>query len=269
MAVVPGELDAAFYLPTPEPDVFVATRRTEGLWSPQHQHAGPPSALLTRAIERTPSSIEGPSQLTRLTVEILGPVKTGPNRASARVARPGRTVELVEAELEAAGRIALRARAWRMRTADLTLPPEVDGHPPPPALPDTVGTFRDASWLEVYLGAVEWRFVKGHFQDPGPAAAWTRLRIPLVAGEEPSPTQRLVAVADSGNGLSGMLDFDSWWYINTDLTIHLHRLPAGEWIYMDALSTLDRSGVGLAETELYDQSGRVGRGAQSLMVGPR
>lgn len=267
---MPDEADAAFYQPTADPGVFFATRRTEGLWTPQHQHAGPPSALLTREIERTPSSIAGPSQLTRLSVEILGPARTGENRVRAAVTRPGRTVELVEAELEAGGRVAMRARAWRMRSIAVTLPAAANGHrPPPPAIPDRVGAFRDTSWSDVYLGAVEWRFVAGHFEDPGPASTWTRLKIPLVAGEVPTPTQRLVAVADSGNGLSSLLDFDAWWFINTDLTIHLHRLPAGEWIYVDARTTLDPGGVGLAETQLCDQTGRVGRGAQSLLVGPR
>ena len=42
--------------------------------------------------------------------------------------------------------------------------------------------------------------------------------------------------------------------------MHLHRIPVGEWIYMDSRSTLDTAGVGLAETELYDEKGRVGRG---------
>jgi len=270
MAIVPDGADEAFFLPTPEPDVFVATRRTEGLWTPQTQHAGPPSALLTRAIERLTPSIEGPSQLTRLTVEILGPVPTGEVRVSAAVTRPGRTVELVEGELEAGGRVAMRVRAWRIRTTELSLPAGVDGHlPPPPAIPEAVADFRDTSWADVYLGAVEWRFIVGHLQDPGPATVWTRLRIPLVAGEDPTPTQRLVAVADSGNGLSSLLSFDDWWFINTDLSIHLHRVPVGEWIYVSARSTLDRPGVGLAETELFDRAGRVGRGAQSLMVGPR
>ena len=270
MTIVPAEADEAFYLPTADPHVFVATRRTEGLWTARTQHAGPPSALLTREIERLPSSIAGPSQLTRLTVDILGPVPTGEVTVRAAVNRPGRAVELLDAQLTAAGRVAMRVRAWRMRTAGLVLPPGADGRPAPaPDLPATADGFRDPSWTAVYLGAVEWRYVEGHMQDPGPARVWTRLRIPLVAGEEPTPVQRLVAVADSGNGLSGLLPFDSWWFINTDLTIHLHRVPTGEWIHVSARSTLDPSGVGLAETELYDRDGRVGRGAQSLLVGPR
>jgi hypothetical protein len=268
MAIVP---DDAFYLPTDKPGVFVATAATVGPWTPQHQHAGPPSALLTREIERLPSSIDGPHQLTRLTVDILGAVPTGEVAVSATVARPGRAVELVEATLDAGGRTALRVRAWRIRTTTLTLPDLPDTLSPPPALPPALMGASDPAEPARggYLAAIEWRYVSGQLWEPGPAQAWTRLRIPLVAGEEPTPTQRLAAVADSGNGLSSLLSPDQWWFINTDLTVHLHRVPVGEWIFMDARSTLDPSGVGLAETELYDERGRVGRGAQSLLVGPR
>jgi acyl-coenzyme A thioesterase PaaI-like protein len=220
-----------------------------------------------RTIERLPSSIPGASQIARITVEILGPVPTEPIRVRAAVARSGRAVELVEAELEAAGRLAIRARAWRIRSADLALPAMPDVPAPPPIPTDR--TFQPPWWSSGYIEAVDFRFVSGDFDQRGPAAAWTRIRHPLLPDEEPSPTQRLMAVADSGNGLSAMLDVRKWWFINTELTVHLIRPPAGEWIYVDARTTLDRSGVGLAETDLYDTTGRVGRGAQSLMVGPR
>ncbi len=256
----------AFYLPTEHPEVFVSTVHTQGPWDPALQHAGPPSALLSRAIERLPSSIPGASQIARITVEILGPVPTEPVQVRAAVARPGRAVELVEAELESGGRLAMRARAWRIRTADVALPPLPPARTPPP-IPD--GNVPSPWWSSGYIEAVDFRFVSGDFTTPGPAAAWTRLRYPLLPNEETSTTQRLMAVADSGNGLSAMLDVATWWFINTELTVHLVRPPAGEWVYVDAHSTMDRSGVGLAETDLYDATGRVGRGAQSLMVGPR
>jgi len=274
MAIMPAEAgdegNEAFFLPTDDPEVFIATPLTEGLWTPQTQHAGPPSALITRAVERTESSIPGPSHLTRLAVEILGPLPTGEVRVSAAVVRPGRTVELVESELIAGGRPAMRARAWRMRTAAVALPEIAqDAHPAPPPIPEAASRFSDPVWTTAYLGAVEWRFVSGHFERPGPSEVWARLRVPLVAGEVPTPTQQLVAISDSGNGLSSVLPFESWWFINTDLCLHLHRLPESEWIFVRARQTLDPCGVGMAETELYDRSGRLGRGAQSLLVGPR
>jgi hypothetical protein len=260
----------AFYLPTDDPDVFTATERTVGPWEPGVQHAGPPSALITRAIEALPSTIAGDNQLARLTMEILSPIPTGDVTVTAQVVRRGRSVELIEAELTAAGRAAMRSRAWRIRSTPLALPEGVIGQPatPPPIPPAETG-FRDTPWPGGYLGSVGFHFVEGHFEDPGPAAVWTRLKVALVAGEQPSPTQRLMAIADSGNGLSSLLDPSCWLFINTELTVHLHRIPAGEWIYIVAKSTLDTHGVGLAESELFDATGRVGRGAQALMVGHR
>lgn len=111
--------------------------------------------------------------------------------------------------------------------------------------------------------------MSGSFKQAGSAVVWARQRVALVADEEPSPVQRLITVADSGNGLSGRYDFNHWWFINTELTVHLHAVPVGEWVAVQALSTLDRAGLGLAETELYDEGGRVGRGAQALLVGAR
>ncbi len=259
----------AFYLPTDDPADFESTDRTTGPWEAGVQHAGPPSALLTRAIEGLPTSIPGGSQLARLTMEILGPVPVGPVRVEAAVARPGRAVELVEGTLSAGGRAVLRCRAWRIRTAQSAVPESLlAGVPTAPPIPGDRTPWVSPSGSG-YLSSVEFVFVGGSFAEPGPAQVWTRLRVPLVEGEDPSPLQRLMAVADSGNGLSSVLPWQGWWFINTELSVHLHRVPTGEWIYVDAHSTVDPTGVGLAETELYDEKGRVGRGAQALMVGPR
>ena len=76
------------------------------------------------------------------------------------------------------------------------------------------------------LSAIEWRPVKGEFGAIGPASVWSRLRYPLVPDEEVSPLQRVLTVADSGNGLSSQLDITEWQFINPELTVHLHREAA-------------------------------------------
>jgi hypothetical protein len=124
-------------------------------------------------------------------------------------------------------------------------------------------------WNTGYADAVDWRFVTGSSEGNSPATAWARPRVDLVAGEEPTPLPRLLLLADAGNGLSRVLDIDAWWFINTELTVHLHRQPVGDWFLVAARSTVEANGTGLAETELFDRTGRVGRGAQSLLVGPR
>ncbi|HEY5877081.1 MAG TPA: hypothetical protein VIT64_17350, partial [Ilumatobacteraceae bacterium] len=58
-------------------------------------------------------------------------------------------------------------------------------------------------------------------------------------------------------------------FINPDLTIHLLRLPVGEWIGLDSRSHYGPEGAGLAESALYDENGRIGRSVQSLFVDER
>jgi hypothetical protein len=116
---------------------------------------------------------------------------------------------------------------------------------------------------------VEWRFVRGFFDQPGPGTTWIRQRVPLVEGEEPTPLQRLAVVADSANGAAAPLDIRDWLFVNTDLTLHLHRAPVGEWMAVDAATTVGPNGLGTAAALLFDEQGQVGRSAQSLVVRPR
>jgi hypothetical protein len=96
-----------------------------------------------------------------------------------------------------------------------------------------------------------------------------RQLVPLVAGEEPSPLQRTLVIADVGNGISAVLDPREFLFINVDLTVHLERMPEGEWICVDAVTRPRRNGIGSAESELADRSGRIGRGVQTLLFAER
>lgn len=259
-------MEESFYVPLDDDGTrWRATGHTAGPWDAAAQHGGPPSALLGRAVERCAPRED--VVVARVTVEILGAVPVGELELRARVARPGRSVELVEAALSAGGRDVARASAWRVRrtTAD-----SVAGAAAlPPDLPNEQQEFDRSGWLDGYLSAVEWRFVQGHFAQPGPGTAWSRLRHPLVPGEEPSPLQRVLAVADSGNGISSELDLARWHFINPELTVHLHREAVGEWVCLDARTTISSGGAGLATSVLSDLDGPVAVGAQSLLVAPR
>ena len=96
-----------------------------------------------------------------------------------------------------------------------------------------------------------------------------RLLQPIVPDEEPSGVQRVLAVADSGNGVSAVLSWDEWLFINTELTVHFRRPPRGEWICLDAETSIAHGGAGLARSVLSDDDGVVALGAQALLVTPR
>jgi Thioesterase-like superfamily len=194
----------AFYLPDGE-DRFLATELTRGPWDPRAQHAGPPAALLGRAVER----FGGRADLrpARVTFEIARPVPIGALEVAARRLRDGRSVDLVEAALTAEGAEVMRATALRIRGVDLPLPPGLGEAPRLPG-PDQgrPAPFFPTGQEVGYHTAMEWRFVAGSFLEPGPATVWLRMRHPLLPGEPPSPLVRVLAAADSGNGVSAALD---------------------------------------------------------------
>jgi hypothetical protein len=258
----------AFY--EPDGDLFHATELTRGPWDPGAQHAGPPAALLGYAIERLPETDE--LQVGRVTFEILRSVPIAPVRVEARVVRPGRRVQMVEAELsDADGEVLMRARAWRIRTAKIEIPAAaiVGATVPPLPEPDAETAFFPTGQEHGYHSAMEARFVAGGFMEPGPATVWMRMRKPLLAGEEPTPLQRTLVVADVGNGVSASLDFRRFLFINVDLTVHLERMPRSEWICVDAVTLPQPKGIGTAESVLLDERGRIGRGLQTLLISER
>lgn len=259
----------AFYTQVDEHE-FESTPATASPWDESLQHGGPPAALLAREIERTAGG-DGSLGIARMTVDMLGGIPQGRMQAEARVVRPGRRVELVEASLSVEDRVAVRASAWRIVTSPGATEPQVTPTPAPPPLPQEQpqeffpGTSPD--WG--YGRAIDWRFVEGGYADPGPAALWTRLRIPLVAGEETSPVSRLLVVADSANGLSGELPLAEWLFIPPTLSVTVLREPVGEWMFLDARSTIGPHGRGLARAHLSDPTGLVAEVAQPLLVAPR
>ena len=256
-------MQQALYLP--DGDRFVPTVATTGPWDRDAQHGGPSAALLARAVER----VEAPEPVlvTRLTYDLLRPVPLTPLTIRTEVVRPGRRVSVVEATLLADDTPVMRVSALRMRANDLELPDDAVPHDPPPGEPGVGELAIELGGGQAYndLG-VEIRFVAGGFQIPGPGTAWVRLRLPVVAGEEPSPLMRVAAAADLGNGLSSVLRQRDWLYINPDLTVHVARPPVGEWIGMRSVTYPFGAGTGLAESAMYDATGRIARGVQSLLI---
>jgi acyl-Coa thioesterase superfamily protein/acyl-CoA thioesterase superfamily protein len=240
------------------------TELTRGPWDPNAQHAGPPSALLARALELCDPR-EG-ARIGRVTVEILAPVPIAPLTVSARVARPGRSVELLEASLEGPDGEVMRARGWRVAAGEITADWERDEPPPGRESGEALEFFPTGQKVGWHTG-MEIVFARGRFLEPGPATVWMRPRVPLVEGEQPTPLQRTMLAADGGNGVSAPLDWSRFIFINTDLSVHLLRPPEGEWVCLDSVTHVD--GLGFTDTALWDERGRIGRAAQTLFVRER
>ncbi len=244
---------------------------TRGPWHPAHQHGGPPIALVCRAIEL--AAIEhGLTHIARLTANLIRPVPIGELAIELAADYVGRNAGHFSANLMAGGKEVARFTALAQRENDVAIPDDLPGHPLPmaPNGPEesAVGVFPFAGKHVGYADLVETRVARGRLFD-GAAAVWFRLRHPLLTSEVPSVYQRVAVAADSGNGISAILDFRTFSFVNSDLTINLLRKPQGEWICLEARTHLGPDGGGLSESALYDIHGLVGRATQSIAVSRR
>jgi Thioesterase-like superfamily len=259
----------------PDGELYVATELTRGPWDPGAQHAGPPAALIGREVERLGEGRiggeDGPlAQVGRITYEVLRPVPIAPLRVEARIVRPGKRVEMIEATLsDQAGEALMRAQGWRLRTESVSFESPAPERKPPEPETGEPGKFFHTGYDVGYHTAMEYRFTSGAFMEPGPATVWMRMDVPLLPGEEPTPLQRVLATADSGNGVSASLDWNRFLFINVDLTVHLHRMPESEWVCLDARTLPEPNGVGMSDTRLLDERGPIGRAAQTLLIAER
>jgi hypothetical protein len=250
----------------PDGDGFVPSGLARGPWDPNAQHGGAPAALLARAIERFEPAPA--SQVARLTIELLRPVPLGRLTVRGRTIRPGKNVQLIEAALFSDEIEVARATGLRIREKALELPDGVASGDRLTVGPDDLPRVSFDRVTDVsFADAMEIVPVLGAPGISGPGTAWFRLRVPVVAGEETTPLQRVAAAADFGNGISSVVDWnEGWLFINPDLTVSLQRYPEGEWVALEATTYPGVRGIGMAEAGLYDERGRIGRSVQSLLL---
>jgi hypothetical protein len=250
-------------------DTAIPSEYTAGPWDDRLQHGGAPTALIAWAAERlTPRE---PMQVMRITVDLLRPVPIAPLQIRAEVVREGRKIQLCAVTLLHENVVVVRASVLKIRRAQFDLPPtateekiELPGPEHGRVAEPAPGTRPNA-----FIRGLTLSVVKGAFREPGPAAIWFRAERPLLASEPLTPLQRTAMVADFCNGVSTVLDWNTWTFINGDLTISLARLPVGDWILLDAQTWLGDHGAGIAFAKLGDTRGYFGRAIQSLVIEPR
>lgn len=271
-------------------DSFAPTEHARGPWDPRALHGGAPAALIAAAFERMRPGEELP--IASMRFEFLRPIPMAPLKLSTRVARPGRRVQALAAEIQAGGEIVCRASALRIVPAPQELPEpaleQVRRAAAPPIAPPSDGdaivfALDDDRRRSFAASAMEMRFLAGHplvgelpehdtgsrHQPTGAATVWMRLRHPLLPDEPLTPMARVAASADFGNGVAAAVPFDRYLFINADLSIELDRRPVGEWVALDARTLLHPGGICWAESVLHDEQGAVGRARQALVVQAR
>ena len=249
---------------------FAATDLVRSTWSAAIQHGAPVSALLVRALERCEQRDD--TRLSRVLVDLLGGVPAeGDLWVRSRIERPGKQIELVSAEMLALGpdgepRPVAKASGWRLKTIDTA---EIIHAPAPPLRPLSEAHSRGLTdrWDRNYVHSLDWRWLT-HRGDGGPGESWLKPTVDLVKGETMTQLERLFAVADDANGIGTQLELGKWTFMNTDLVVHVHRIPEGEWIGIRAETNYGPDGIGATLGTLFDERGAVGSIQQSVLVRP-
>jgi hypothetical protein len=245
---------------------FRPTDACRGPWAAESCHAGPPTGLLARAAERLFPDL----RLIRLTVDLVRPIPHAGFSVRAEPTRAGRTVSTSSlAIVDESGKVVVAASGMHLASG-----PHFHLPTPPHDIPDfaeaTPGRFpiaRGGHDLPMFASGVEVRYPPGEGPDPGPTRMWMRA-LPLLPDEEPSGFQRICPLADCGNGVSRNGEVTDFAFVNTDLTVVLHRDPVGEWFGIDAVSRWEPNGHGMSDSLLFDRQGPVGRALQTLLVQP-
>lgn len=252
----------SYYLPLGD-GRYQPSRNVQGAWRAEEQHMAPVSGLI--AHELTMHEPRPDMQIGRISYEILGMIPAQETHIEVRTIRPGRTIELLEATMTVAGRVIIRARAWRLFVHDTS---EVSGLElpamPPPEECEAYDT--TIEWPGGFLTTVPMRVAPGGRS--GRRAMWLQPPMPLVEDTKVQPVATFCSMIDAANGVATRVRPNELMFPNVELSIHLLREPDPGWVGLDTSVNFGADGLGLTSTVLNDVHGPVGRAEQCLTLRP-
>lgn len=230
---------------------YFPTPACRGPWDPNSLSGSVIVALLAFEIERQFGSDD--YMPARLTVDMYHLPDFSPIELKTRVIRDGYRIKVIDAEFFSNGKSMARAtcqflrktensaiKAWSPAPWDVPLPEEIKA--PEAQMLDTMKLRRP---------------IEGEMGVYGRKRMWISDLRPLVDDIPLTPWMRAALVADLTNPWSNSGD-GGLGYINSDVTMYLHRLPSDEWIGMDVVNHQASDGVAVGECYLYDREGPIG-----------
>lgn len=234
-------------------------------WAADMLHGRLLAGLAAWAIERDHGDPE--LQPARLTVDLYRFPAMAPTEVATTLARNGGRVRAVDAVVHIDGVEVARASSLFLRRGELDADDDAPRTPPWDAPPPDHQAPADMP-ADVPFD-VRPAGDRG-FGAPGagPRQVWLRDRHPLVPGAELTPFVRAALAADFASPLANMATVGLP-YINADLTLHLARLPVGEWLGLRTGDRVAAGGVSVAECPIHDLSGPVGWSSVCAVANPR
>ncbi|WP_298287292.1 acyl-CoA thioesterase domain-containing protein [Novosphingobium sp.] len=237
---------------------FVPTALATGPWDKRMQSGVVINALVAHAAEQTPSLV--PMVTSRLVTDILKPAWMAPVQPRVEVIREGTRLQLLQIELLQNDAPIVRASALRVRIAECPATPFPVHAVAPEGLP-SLNRRRSA------MNAInETRLEAGGLDVIGPGLVWSRMRGEIEPGMPISPFVHTAMAADMGSGTSSYVDWHDWTYANVDISLHLTRMPQGEWIRVAATTESAGNGLAVVDTRLADEHGEFGHAHQTLFL---
>lgn len=247
--------DGTHYVPTPA---------SRGPWDPNSLHGRVIAGLLGEEIER----LHGEPEFipARLSVDMYRLPDLSPVEVTTRVVREGRRIKVIDAEFISGGKSAGRATCQLLRRmgapeGNVWTPPNWDV-PKPEDIPEPDTSNRPMG------GMWAMRRIVGDFGTIGQKRTWMAEVRELVEGRPLTPFVRVAVAADFASPFANAGD-QGLKYINSDVTVYLHREPVGEWVGFEVVNHGATEGVAIGECFLYDVDGPIGSAACCALVQAR
>jgi hypothetical protein len=238
---------------TRDRDAFIPTDATPGPWDPKSLHGRVIIGLLAFVIEQRHGA-EG-FVPARLTVDMFRLPSLAPIEVTSRIIRDGLRIKVIEAEFISGGVSMARAscqllrktenpqgQVWTTPNWNVPLPSEIP-------VPTDPRLGMNGKWTT--------RPIVGAMGTIGPRRLWMSEVRELVEGTALTPFVRVAVAADFASPFANA-GTHGLGYINSDVTLYLHRLPEKQWIGFEVVNHQATDGIAIGECWLYDERGPIG-----------
>jgi hypothetical protein len=252
-------------------DTFVPTPSARGYWVPGTLSGSAAASLLGFVIERDFCAEDRVP--VRLSVDMLRMPPSAPLTVETEVLHESGRLRLVEARLMAEGSVQTRALCQIARRGTQPANPVWQSPHWPAPHPDTLPAQAHWRWDMRPVPPDHARFARvlppvdtislgnppvlGKLAPAGARQAWLRVDMEIVAGHALSPFLMLVTTADFASPLTHSSEFGID-FVNTDFTIHCHRLPCGDWLGYELTGHSSADGVAVGQAAIHDLDGPLG-----------
>ncbi len=231
---------------------YQATQACRGPWDPKSLHGAVIVALLAFEIEK--QYVTEDYLPARLTVDMHRLPDFSPIKVKTNLIRDGYRIKVVDAEFFSNDISMARATCQLLRKTENS--PSKVWSPPDwtVPLPDDIPI---PDGVAMHRGGLRRHVPIPNTAGSGQKRLWMSEQRDLVDDIALTPWLHAAVLADYANPFANSGDAGLG-YINSDVTLYIHRLPVGEWLGMEVVNHQATDGVAIAECCVYDLKGAIG-----------